>query len=47
MGSIQPWALLRGKLLPVERPSYFVILANDHIVSVEEIWDVLLYHIIA
>lgn len=47
MSSVQHWALLGGKLWPVERFSYFVVLANNHIVGVEEIWDVLLYHIIA
>lgn len=42
--SIQRWASL--KVNNEQFVSYFVILANDYIVSVEEVWDVLLDHII-
>ena len=42
--SIQRWASL--EVNNEQFVSYFVILANDYIVSVEEVWDVLLDHII-
>lgn len=37
----------RPATLPLGRRPYFVVLANDDIVGVKEIWDVLLHHVVA